>query len=200
MSDMQINNIISLSSDVRGLELLDSQPSVGSLSDTNELSTDEMYRFLMNSRNISESPITGCEQFPGTFLQPKAEGIHLDKQTYDFLIKYYEDTYVNSIFRKPFTEDLSNSVIVINKINRYGRCQVGAEIFGCAASPRHIKSSFILAKFISRDGQSVDTYPGQVQYFFEHSIYLHSRKLMHKLAYVKWYKPASSTSIRSHLP
>lgn len=192
MTDAQINDIInSSSSEVIGLELLDKRPSVGSLS---EFPTDEMYQFLMNSRNISESPITGCEEFPGKFLAPHSENIHLEEQIYDLLIKYYEDTYVDSIFRKPFTENLPNSTIIINRANRYGRCQISAETFGSAAATRHIKSSFVLAKFINRDGNSVDTYPGQIQFFFEHSVHLSSRNLTHKLAYIKWYKPANLAS------
>jgi len=69
-------------------------------------------------------------------------------------------------------------------------------IFGSATSARHIKSSFVLAKFINRDGISVDIYLGQIQYFFEHSIYLSSQNLTHKLAFVRWYKPVNSSSIR----
>jgi len=61
MTKMQINDIISSGLEVRGLKLLDKQPSVGSLSNINKLSTDKMYQFLMNSRNILESPIAGCE-------------------------------------------------------------------------------------------------------------------------------------------
>ena len=159
---------------------MESRSSVGSLSD-NEFSTEEMYRFLLNSKNIAKSPITGCEEFPGEFLQPQSENIRLDGSIYDLLIKYYEGTYINSTFRKPFTDDLPNSIIVNNRVNQYGRCQIGAEIFGSAASPRHIKSSFILAKFIHQNG-SVDTYPDQVQHFFEHTI---NQNLTHKLAYVR---------------
>ena len=68
---------------------------------------------------------------------------------------------------------------------KYGRCQIGAEIFGSTISPRNIKNSFILAKFINRDGNSVDIYPGQIQYFFEHSIYLSSQNLVHTFAFVR---------------
>ena len=93
-----------------------------------------MYQFLMNSRNILESPITGCEEFPGKFLAPQSENIQLDEQIYDLLVEYYKDTYVDSIFRKPFTEDLPDSTIVVNKANLYGRCQIGTEVFGSATS------------------------------------------------------------------
>ena len=93
-------------------------------------------------------------------------------------------------------QELPDSSIVLNNTNQYGRCQIGAEIFGLATSARHIKSSFILAKFINLDGKSVDIYPGQIQYFFEHRIYLSSRNLVYKLAYVRWYRSVNSSSIR----
>ncbi|GBB85072.1 hypothetical protein RclHR1_11640010 [Rhizophagus clarus] len=162
MTKTQINDIISSSSEVIGIELLNKLPSVSSLS---EFLTNEMYQFLMNFRIISESPITGCEEFPGIFLAPRSEDISFDEQIYDLLIEYYKDTYVDSIFRKLFTENLPNSMIIINKANRYRRCQIGAEIFGSAAATQHIKSLFVLAKFINHDGNSVDTYSGQIQFF-----------------------------------
>jgi hypothetical protein len=139
----------------------------------------------MNSRNIIDSPITGSEEFPGKLLKPQTENVRLEDSIHDLLVEYYMNTYVNSIFRKPFTQELPDSSIVLNNTNQYGRCQIGAEIFGSATSARHIKSSFILAKFINLDGKSVDIYPGQIQYFFEHRIYLSSQNLVHKLAYIR---------------
>src|SRR5436190_15604732 len=194
MAEAQINDVVSSGLEVKGLELLESRSSVGSLSD-NEFSTEEMYRFLMNSKNIAKSPITGCEEFPGEFLPPQSENIQLDESIHDLLVEYYKGTYINSTSRKAFTNDLPNSTIVINRVNQYGRCQIGAEIFGSANSPRHIKSSFIVAKFINRDG-SVDNYPGQVQHFFEHTINHDNQNLTHKLAYVRWYKFVSSAKVR----
>ncbi|GES85949.1 hypothetical protein RCL_jg26826.t1 [Rhizophagus clarus] len=96
MTEIQINDIISSISKVISIELLNKRPSVSSLS---EFPTNEMYQFLMNSRNILESPITGCEEFLGIFLALRSEDIHLDEQIYDLLIEYYKDTYVNFIFR-----------------------------------------------------------------------------------------------------
>ncbi|GBC39879.2 hypothetical protein GLOIN_2v1763250 [Rhizophagus irregularis DAOM 181602=DAOM 197198] len=43
---------------------------------------------------------------------------------------------------------------------------------------------------------SVDTYPGEVQYYFEHALRFPEGTKTHLLAYVKWYKPALSSSIR----
>ena len=192
MAKAKINDIAGSGLEVKGLELLNVRSSIGSLSVADEFSTKEMYRFLMNLKNILESPITGCENFPGEFLPPQSENIRLEDSIHDALVEYYMGTYVNSTFRKPFTNDLPNSTIVINKANQYGRCQISAEIFGSAISARHIKSSFISAKFINRDGRSVDTYPGQIQYFFEHNIHINSQNLTHKLAYVRWYNPSST--------
>ena len=46
MFDIQIDSITSSSGiEVKGLELLDNQPSIGSLSDTDEFSFDEIHRF-----------------------------------------------------------------------------------------------------------------------------------------------------------
>ena len=67
MTDCQVDNIISSGIETKGLEIFNNQHTVGSLSDTNEIPTDEMYRFLMNSRNIIDSPITGSEEFPANF-------------------------------------------------------------------------------------------------------------------------------------
>jgi len=68
MADLQINDIISSGIKTKGLEILNNQPSVSSLSNANEFFTDEMYHFLMNSRNIIDSPITGSENFSGQLL------------------------------------------------------------------------------------------------------------------------------------
>lgn len=206
MGESQINDIINSGIETKGLDFVSNRPFVGSLSDasdvsdTNEFSTDEMYRFLMNSRNIIDSPITGSEKFSGQWLRPQDENIRLESQFHDLLVDYYSSTYINETFRKPFVVGTPDSIIVRENVNRYGRCQIGAEIFASARSQRNIKSSFILAKFINRDGISVDIYPGQVQFFFEHDIFMSpaTGNVTHKLAFVKWYKPASSSSARYH--
>src|SRR2546430_3607249 len=37
-------------------------------------------------------------------------------RSHDFLVEYYMSTYVDSTFRKPFTENLPNSTIILNKV------------------------------------------------------------------------------------
>src|ERR1044071_3644670 len=103
MTDCQVDNIISLGIETKGLEIFNNRPTVGSLSDTNEILTDEMYHFLMNSRNIIDLPITDSEEFLGQFLKSQSKNVRLEYPIHDLLVEYYTNTYVNSIFRKPFT-------------------------------------------------------------------------------------------------
>jgi hypothetical protein len=119
MTEMQINDIISSGIGTKGLESVGNRPSVGSLSDTDEFSTDEMYRFLLNSRNIIESPITGCEIFLGRLLHPSNES-YLEDQVHNLLLEYYSITYMNNVFRIPFTSGLPNSIIVKIQMTQYG--------------------------------------------------------------------------------
>ena len=91
-------------------------------------------------------------------------------------------------FRKLFETDSLNSIIIPLRINKYCHCRIGSEIFGSTFSPRHQKSSYILAKFASED-DSIDIYPGQIQFFFVHEISTNRINMEnHYLAYVRWYK------------
>ena len=121
MSESQIDDIISSGRKTKELKIFEGRPSVGSFSDTNELPIDGMYQFLINLRNIIDSPITNSEEFPGSLLKLQIDNVQLEDQIHDLLVKYYIGTYVNSTFRKPFTEKMSNSIIVINKMNKYRR-------------------------------------------------------------------------------
>ena len=49
MFDVQITT---KSSEVKGIELLETQPNVSSLFASDEFSSDEIYRFLLHSRDI----------------------------------------------------------------------------------------------------------------------------------------------------
>jgi len=99
------------------------------------------------------------------------------------MIEYYRLIYVNLKLRKPFSEGIENDTIIQIKMNKFGKCQIGSEVFGSLMSLRHVKSSYILSKFINKDG-SVDCYPGQVQYYFTHIIDLPDGLAKHYLVHV----------------
>ena len=97
------------------------------------------------------------------------------------MIEYYRLIYVNLKLRKPFNESTENDIIIQIKMNKFERYWIGSEVFGSSMSLRHVKSSYILSKFINKDG-TVDCYPGQVQYYFTHKVDLSDRLAEHFLA------------------
>src|SRR5207248_6154437 len=160
MNDNRIREISS-SVDIRGLNLLDSRTTVGSLSENDEYSYDEMERFWSNSRNIRQSIATGSEPFPEEMLNPKSE-IVLSKEMLDLMVKYYFASYEKFDFQAPFDDGPEDSIIISHiTINKFGRCRISLEVFGLTISSRHVKSLFILVNFITRDDK-VDCYASQV--------------------------------------
>ena len=188
INDQQINNIINSKSSRKGLELLNTRQSVGSLSETDQLDHNEMERIWMYSRQV-QSTITGKEPFPGEMLKPKYENILLSEDNLlNLMVDYYNEIYEGIKFRKPFTENIPNSIIIPLKINKYCRCRIGSEIFGSTLSPRHQKSSYILSKFETEDGK-IEIFPGQIQFFFIHQVCINGIDLSdHNFAYIWWYK------------
>ncbi|RHZ71253.1 hypothetical protein Glove_261g57 [Diversispora epigaea] len=185
INDNRINEMIYIENNLKGLEILNTRQSVGSLLEMDQFDHDEMKRFWMYSRTIQESTISGKEPFPGEILKPFSENIPLSAdRILDLMIAYYNDTYENLKFRKPFETDSLNSIIIPLKINKYCHCRIGSEIFSSTFSPRHQKSSYILAKFAS-ENDSIDIYPGQIQFFFVHEISTNKINMEnHYLAYV----------------
>jgi hypothetical protein len=60
-------------------------------------------------------------------------------------------------------------------INQHARLQIGAEIFGFIISGCHEKNTTILVKLKAFSDESIDIYPGEVQYYFEHILRLSER-------------------------
>jgi hypothetical protein len=129
MFDKQIENIISSGIEVKGLELLNSQRTIGSLSVTDEFSSDEMHRFWLNSQNIKDSQISGKEGFPGEFLKPVSHNILLSSEMLNLMVEYYNATYESFGFWRPLVEGLDNDIIIRVKINQFERYQIGSEVF-----------------------------------------------------------------------
>ncbi|CAB4414564.1 unnamed protein product, partial [Rhizophagus irregularis] len=197
MNDNRIRDIITSSAQMKGLELLENHPTVRSLSENDQFASDEMERFWLNSKNIQESTVTGCEAFPGEMLRPTSENVVLSQSMLDLMIDYYIATYEMYNFRKPSDAIEQDAITIRVKMDKFGRCRIGSEVFGSALSFRHIKSSYVLAKFITTDGE-VDRYPGQVQYYFKHEIDLPNGPTEHYLAFIRWYRPADTANIRYH--
>ena len=169
------------------LDIIKPKKSTGSLSALDDFESDEYQNFIRLSRIEDESAI-GTEPFPGELMNPCQE-TNLPNNILDLLVKYYDNLYDDSFMSiSSITASSINRNVVNPRIKQYGRLRIGADIYGSVQAARHEKSSYILAQFVE-DDDTVDTYPGQVQYFFEHTIYLNNKSITHSLALVKWYKP-----------
>src|SRR5207249_2922055 len=117
-----------------------------------------------NLRNIWQSIATGSELFLREMLNPKSE-IVLSKEMLDLMVEYYLVSYENFDFQAPFDDGPEDSIVISHvTINKFGQCRISSEVFGSTMSSCHMKSSFILVNFITRDDK-VDCYAGQVHYF-----------------------------------
>jgi hypothetical protein len=184
MFDNQIKSIISSCVEVKGLELLNYQRSIESFSAPDKFSSEELQRFWLVSRDIQESMITGSETFLGEMLRPIFNDVIISSDMLDLIVKYYTVTYEMFEFWKPFGEGAEDSIIISVKMNQFERCRIGSEIFGSLISLRHVKSSYILAKFITND-MEIECYPSQVQYYFTHVVDFPDGPIEHFLAFVR---------------
>jgi hypothetical protein len=181
------------------LPLITPKVATGSLAVQDEFNEMDYREFLLMSKNVEERAGTGSEPLPGNFLNPKKIDTNLTKEVLNLLVEYYHDAYdkefaaLSDIHIAP-----SDAIPVLPKVNIYGRLQIGNEVFGSTYSKRHIKSAKILSQFINDDTK--DTYPGIVQYYFEHTVHFPNPEgsKKHSLAFVRWYLPAEDHNTRFH--
>jgi hypothetical protein len=201
MQNRQLDDIISAQSNnaklSESLSLIKPRATLGSLAAYDNFEFDELYRFRQIYQLETDNTITGAEFFPGEMMSPKKINVGLPDDVYNILVAYYKNAYGMefSTIAESVQRSSTRTIIVRPQVNQFGRIRIGAEIFGSASTPRYSKNSFILAKFVQENG-SVELYPGQVQYFFEHEVNLPGRRESHELAFVKWFKPAPNYQTR----
>ena len=175
------------------LDIIKPKESTGSLAALDNFESDEYQNFIRLS-SIEDGSASGTEPFPGELMNLCQE-TNLLKNTLDLLVEFYNNLYNDHFIAISSITGPNNDTVVNSKIKQYGRLRIGADIYGSIQAARYEKSSFILARFVQDDG-SIDTYPGQVLFFFEHAIYLNNESVTHSLALVKWYNPVKDPEIR----
>ena len=152
------------------LDFIKPKKTAGSLAALDDFASDEYQNFIRLSL-IEEESALGTERFPGMLMELCQETT-LPNYILDHLVGFYNCLYNEQRFISiSSVKSPTNDTIVNSKIKQYGRLRIGADIYGSVSAACHEKSSYILARFIQKDG-SIDTYPGQFQFFFEHTIYL----------------------------
>lgn len=169
------------------------RPTVGSLAAVDAFETYDLQQFLRLSGDITKAGATGSEWFPGEFLHPVNRDVTLPESVHQLLVQYYTAAY-DAIEGEPARTASAKAVVT-----QYGRVRIGAEVFGSMMSSRHQSSACILAKFAGVREEQIDTYPGQVQYYIRHVLEKRNgERIPHYLAYVRWYRPASTSANRFH--
>src|SRR5215213_5326770 len=139
-------------------------------------------------RHDTSNKIYGTENIPGRMLAPSYEKVSIPIEVQKILCEWYATLY------KRKKKDVKACMEVI--MNQHARLIIGNEIFGSKIAGRYENNTVILTKWKDfRDGTS-DIYPGEVQYYFEHTLTLPKGSKTHLLVYIKWYKNAPSSSIR----
>ena len=167
------------------INLLAPKEAVGSLALTAE--RGELQHFL-SMRHNTLSKIYGTEPIPGKMMQPSYFNVVMPSELREFLCKWYMILYEKE------KEDILGFMDL--HINQHARLQIDSKIFGSMLSGRQEKNATILAKWKAARDDSTDIYPGEVQYYLEHTLRLPEGSRTHLLAYVKWYKSATSSNTR----
>jgi len=203
MNGMQVDQKIASTNDTsleHCLSLL-KKSSVGSLAvnDCDQSHTYKLQRFLRMSQQVEHYSAQGHEAFPGELLMPKRD-MPVTTNMLDRLVEFYQRAYADTpfSFRRPFSHRQHGDITVRPQATQYGRLQISGETFGSVFSGRSNSNAYILARFINQH-DIVETYPGQVQYYLEHTIVMNGLQRKHYLAYVRWYKQVSVAEIRFHL-
>ena len=129
-------------------------------------------------------------------LTPRKNRVSLPDDIYRILIEYYSDAYESKFIT--IAESASaglNDFVVTNMADQFGRVRILAEVFGSVMAPRFFKSAYVLAKFI-QDNETSDLFPGQIQYYIEHTTNTPNGLKTHRLALIRWYKPATTRQTR----
>jgi hypothetical protein len=169
------------------LYLLMPKKAVGSLALTAE--REELQHFLLMRHNTSVLfKIYGTEPIPGQMLKPSYINVVMPLELRGFLCEWYAILYEKE------KEDVLGFMDL--HMNQHARLQIGAEIFGSMIAGRHENNATILAKWRANNDELTDIYLGEAQYYFEHTIRFPEGSRTHLLAYVKWYKPATTSATR----
>ncbi|CAG8716698.1 5663_t:CDS:2, partial [Ambispora leptoticha] len=178
------------------LIILKGRISGDSIDISDEFETQDLLQFYKLRNIIDQGESFSYELFHGIFLGPKSENAILQNNILDLLVEFYNNGVTGYQFTTPGDILRIDQISVFPKIIQYEQLKLGSEIFGSTFSARHIKFSRILARFVAQEDESVDLYPGQVQFYFDHTIHLPSGELTYHLAFVRWYKPVENYETR----
>lgn len=162
--------------------------TAGSLATHDDFDLMDYSEYLEMSKNVKEKAGGGSEPFPGEFLKPMKKEVNLTSEVLALLVEYYHNAYGYSFETLSNIHTTSSEVIVVlPKVDQFARLRLGSEIFGSTFSTRYTRSANVRAQFVL-DDDTTDIYPGQIQFFFKHTIVLPDKgPTPHSLAFIRWH-------------
>ena len=176
---------------VEALKLIQPRPTSGSLAAYDNFNYAELYQFRKVFFQEVDDTIVGSEPFPGEMLTPRRSRVALPDNIYQILVDYYNNAYeLQFVTIAELTSTTpKDSIVVPNMVDQFGRVRISAEVFGSTMAPKYSKNANVLANFI-QNNKTTDLFPGQVQFYFEHTMRILSELKTHRLAFIKWHKLA----------
>jgi len=201
MRHWRLDDLVSAQSNniklVEALKLIKPRATSGSLADYDNFNFVQLYQFRKIFFQEVDDTIVGSEPFPGEMLTPCRNRVALPDNIYQILTDYYKNAYELQFITiaESISTSSTDSIVVPNMVDQFGRVRISTEVFGSTMAPRYLKNANVLAKFI-QNNETTDLFPGQVQYYFEHAIRISGELRTHRLAFIKWYKPAPNQRTR----
>ena len=193
MQHWRLDDLVSVQSNniklVEALKLIQPQATSGSLAAYDNFESAELCQFRRIFIQEADDTIVGNEPFPGEMLTPNKNRVDLPGNIYQILTDYYNNAYgLQFVTIAELISTSSRDLIVVpNVVDQFGCVRILTEVFGSAMASRYLKNANVLANFIQDNG-TTDLFPGQVQYYFEHTIRISGEPKTHRLAFVRWYK------------
>ncbi|CAG8717240.1 1582_t:CDS:2, partial [Funneliformis caledonium] len=114
--------------------------TVGSLAVNDDFDLKEYFEFLSMSKNVKENVGVGSETFLRELIKPMKK-VALPPKVLDLLVKYYQNAYGCSFVELSNIHNSSlESIIVLPKVDYFGRLQIGAEVISSTFVARHVQS------------------------------------------------------------
>ncbi|KAG1140114.1 hypothetical protein G6F37_010010 [Rhizopus arrhizus] len=144
--------------------------------DSKTLSNIQLYQDMTSFYQLSseeyQQTVTGAETIPLIEIK-HGRLVRMDPQHYEKLYTFYQKHAYPALFE-------SATTILAGKVYR-------------SARPHTSSGSYISAFFKESTTENVSSYPGQVQYFFEHTPLIDGQPVVHTFAFVRWFKNIGNT-------
>jgi hypothetical protein len=182
--DYHLTNLRPTHLSTQAFELIVPRKQLGSLQESTNMTGADLWQFLLLAELLNDKVISGTEKMPGQFLKPLFTKVKIPSNIYNYLVEYYKLIY----------ED--DNIKLDTRMNQYSRLEIGTEVFGSKISPRYAANALILANWKAPSDCTIDKYPGEVQYYFQHVIDISGIRKTHHMAFIRWFNDVKSAKIR----